>query len=346
MAEQASMKGQVTSSSEQTETETGSDNIAIGIPTGGTQNEQIVAIPSSDPPMATKKPATPELSSKEKMVRELEKMKRADSLKEEWRTYEYKKLCRKNKDDLERQRLSKGVELNAGVNEAKQAIKKITDDEEFFALKKQRRHFREESALIRRKLEEKMGILIRRDNPELKQMVETFIFKPEDNSTIPEHILKVLSWSEIEDLKKAFDLFDMKSKGYINARDVKRIAKMLGFRATKVVFDEMISELAGPPKDRVTFINFLDFIVKSQGEGPDPYDEILQAFKIMDTEENGFLTLADLKQICESVNLNFSNKIIQEMIEEADNTGDGKISLTEFTSIMCQTGRFKYCAPK
>lgn len=207
------MEGQVTSSSEQTETETGSDNIAIGIPTGGTQNEQIVAIPSSDPPMATKKPATPELSSKEKMVRELEKMKRADSLKEEWRTYEYKKLCRKNKDDLERQRLSKGVELNAGVNEAKQAIKKITDDEEFFALKKQRRHFREESALIRRKLEEKMGILIRRDNPELKQMVETFIFKPEDNSTIPERILKVLSWSEIEDLKKAFDLFDMKSKG-------------------------------------------------------------------------------------------------------------------------------------
>lgn len=28
---------------------------------------------------------------------------------------------------------------------------------------------------------------------------------------------------------------------YINSKDVKRIAKMLGFRATKDVFDEMIS---------------------------------------------------------------------------------------------------------
>jgi hypothetical protein len=41
-----------------------------------------------------------------------------------------------------------------------------------------------------------LGMLIRRENPDLKKMVDTFIYKPEDNSTIPEHILKVLSWSE------------------------------------------------------------------------------------------------------------------------------------------------------
>ena len=66
----------------------------------------------------------------------------------------------------------------------------------------------------------------------------------------------------------------------------------------------------------------------------------------MDTNENGYVTLGDLKTICESVNLNFSNKILREMIEEADNTGDGKISLQEFTNIMCQTGRFKLSAPQ
>lgn len=227
----------------------------------------------------TPRKSTSDLSTKEKMVRELDKMKRADELREEWRVYEYKKLYRKNKEEIERKKASKGIELNSGVNESKQAIKKITDDEEFFAMKKQRRQFREESAIIRRKLEEKMGMLIRRENPDLKKMVDTFIYKPEDNSTIPEHILKVLSWSEIEDLKQSYDLFDVKSKGYINSKDVKRIAKMLGFRATKDVFDEMINELAGPNKDRVTFINFLDFIVKSQGDGPDPYDEILQVNK-------------------------------------------------------------------
>ena len=160
--------------------------------------------------------STSDLSTKEKMVRELEKMKRADELREEWRVYEYKKLYRKNKEELERQKASKGIQLNSGVNESKQAIKKITDDEEFIAMKKQRRQFREESAIIRRKLEEKMGMLIRRENPDLKKMVDTFIYKPEDNSTIPEHILKVLSWSEIEDLKQSYDFFDVKGKGYVN----------------------------------------------------------------------------------------------------------------------------------
>lgn len=162
--------------------------------------------------------STSDLSTKEKMVRELEKMKRADELREEWRVYEYKKLYRKNKEELERQKASKGIQLNSGVNESKQAIKKITDDEEFFAMKKQRRQFREESAIIRRKLEEKMGMLIRRENPDLKKMVDTFIYKPEDNSTIPEHILKVLSWSEIEDLKQSYELFDVQGKGYVNIR--------------------------------------------------------------------------------------------------------------------------------
>lgn len=211
----------------------------------GTESEKITEQSETNidlqEPQVTLRKNTPELSTKEKMVKELEKMKHADELREEWRTYEYKKLYRKHKEELDRQKLAKGIQLNPGVNESKQVIKTITDNEEFFALKKQRRKFREESALIRRKLEEKMGLLVRRENPDLKNLVETFIYKPEDNASIPEHILKVLSWSEIEDLKQAFDLFDVKGKGYINSKDVKRIAKMLGFRATKIVFDEMIS---------------------------------------------------------------------------------------------------------
>lgn len=34
--------------------------------------------------------------------------------------------------------------------------------------------------------------------------------------------------------------------------------------------------MAGVKKVKVTFKNFLDFVVKSQGDGPDPYGEIKQ----------------------------------------------------------------------
>lgn len=38
----------------------------------------------------------------------------------------------------------------------------------------------------------------------------------------------------------------------------------------------VLGEVAGDQKVKVTFKNFLDFVVKSQGDGPDPYGEIKQ----------------------------------------------------------------------
>lgn len=68
---------------------------------------------------------------------------------------------------------------------------------------------------------------------------------------------------------------------------------------------------------------------------------LFQGFRMLDNGQKGYLTADDLRQAAESQKLPFSNRAIREMIQEADVTGDGKITSDEFIHIMLQTSMFK-----
>ena len=57
---------------------------------------------------------------------------------------------------------------------------------------------------------------------------------------------------------------------------MKGIQKYWHFETSSDFFLNSTGEVAGDNKVKVTFENFLDFVVKSQGDGPDPYGEIKQ----------------------------------------------------------------------
>ena len=65
----------------------------------------------------------------------------------------------------------------------------------------------------------------------------------------------------------------------------------------------------------------------------------MQAFGHLDSDEDGFVTLADLRKHAPKIGLTFSD--VQSMLTEADKNGDGKISKQEFLAIMKQTNLFK-----
>ena len=67
----------------------------------------------------------------------------------------------------------------------------------------------------------------------------------------------------------------------------------------------------------------------------------LKAFDTLDVKNHGYLTLEDLHSASEECKLKFSNRVLRDMIQEADKSGDGKITFNEFTAIMLQTASFK-----
>lgn len=61
----------------------------------------------------------------------------------------------------------------------------------------------------------------------------------------------------------------------------------------------------------------------------------MQAFKYMDSDGDGYVTLKDLSKYSPKIGLSSSD--VKEMLAGADKDGDGRISREEFLTIMKQT---------
>ncbi|KAK3097158.1 hypothetical protein FSP39_006925, partial [Pinctada imbricata] len=287
-------------------------------------------------------PVSKETESLRLMKKELQTMQDEENRKEEIAKERYQRSVKAERKRIEAEELAKGIHCNPGVKEVREAIKDINEGERKFAMQRKLDELDKETEAIQDKIDAKYGVFFSKDKekPNLNDLAEGFFTLP-GNSNLPSDVTSTLTHSEISDLREVFDLFDVKGKGYINANDLKRLINMLGFRASKEVFDGMIAEIAGDDKTKVSFQNFLQFVVRSQGEGPDPFEDIKQAFDTLDIKDQGFLTLDDLRMASEDCNLKFSNRVLREMIQEADKSGDGKITFPEFTAIMLQTSSFK-----
>jgi Ca2+-binding EF-hand superfamily protein len=56
--------------------------------------------------------------------------------------------------------------------------------------------------------------------------------------------------------------------------------------------------------------------------------------------KKGSITLGDLQKSCEEAGIRFTERELEEMMEEADINGDGHVDQSEFIRIMLQTNLF------
>jgi calmodulin len=60
----------------------------------------------------------------------------------------------------------------------------------------------------------------------------------------------------------------------------------------------------------------------------DSEEEIREAFKVFDRDNNGFISAAELRHVMTSIGEKLTDDEVAEMIREADQDGDGKIDCT------------------
>ena len=65
-----------------------------------------------------------------------------------------------------------------------------------------------------------------------------------------------------------------------------------------------------------------------------------QCFKILDPDDKGYLDFDDIREAADSADCRLSNRMIREMLDEADSSGDAKVNLDEFTMMMLRTNAF------
>lgn len=145
-----------------------------------------------------------------------------------------------------------------------------------------------------------------------------------------------LSDEQKSGIKEAFDLFDSDGSGKIDTKDLKIVLRSLGQEQTKEEIERIITVIDPDGQGHVPFEKFLKLML-TKIEEKHTAEEVLKAFHLFDDDNTGKITFKNLKRVSDELGENLTDEELQEMIEEVDRSGDGKICPDDFLHVMKKT---------
>ncbi|KAH7710731.1 Protein K03A1.4 a [Aphelenchoides avenae] len=153
--------------------------------------------------------------------------------------------------------------------------------------------------------------------------------------------------NDIEEFRKAFQFFDANHDGYITADELERAMNKCGVYPNKLELRMIMSQ---GDKDSTSYrffhenhsilsengvITFDEFIHLMQSQVCNSkYNErqLRDQFNLFDKDHDGFIERGEMRSIVRELSLGryFPDHVIEQLFNEADIDGDGKISFQEF----------------
>ena len=144
------------------------------------------------------------------------------------------------------------------------------------------------------------------------------------------------SYEENEDLRLAFDLFDIKENGKIDPSEIKETMRQLGFDTKNPTIYKIIEDLdteESKSNGGITFSEFSDIMQKRLGDR-ESKEGVRRIFDLFVDDENAeYIPLESLKKIAKELGDKMSEDDLKEMIECATNN-KGKLFFDDFYYII------------
>ena len=147
------------------------------------------------------------------------------------------------------------------------------------------------------------------------------------------------STEENEDLRQAFDLFDVKENGKINPNEIKETMKQLGFDTKNPTIYKIIEDLDTPESKQNGGISFSEFSESMNNrlgdkESKEGVRRIFDLF--VDDSKAEYIPLEVLKKIAKELGDKTPDDTIKDMIECASKN-KGQLSFDDFYYIISKT---------
>lgn len=139
-----------------------------------------------------------------------------------------------------------------------------------------------------------------------------------------------------QEIKLAFNSFDVDGTGQVGYHELKAAMRALGFSIRKVEVLAAMHKHGCNETDRVSFDVFADIILK-QFKDQDPRDTVLDAFRLFDSKGYGQISFRDFRQLSQDLGLHVSETDIANIIDQFDSNRDGEIDETDFVRAMRAT---------
>ncbi|KAK4051898.1 Calcium-binding component of the spindle pole body (SPB) half-bridge [Microbotryomycetes sp. JL201] len=140
-----------------------------------------------------------------------------------------------------------------------------------------------------------------------------------------------LSPDQVQEVREAFELFDMDKDGRIDYHELKVALRALGFDLKKA---EVLKLLRDSSADGYMTADTFHRVLERMILDRDPMDELRRAFKLFDEDNTGKISLRNLKKVARDLGENLGDDELQAMIDEFDLDQDNEISEQEFIAIM------------
>ena len=144
------------------------------------------------------------------------------------------------------------------------------------------------------------------------------------------------SIEENEELRQAFDLFDVKENGKIDPSEIKETMKQLGFDIKNPTIYKIIEDLDTPDSKKnggISFSEFSESMNKRLGD-KESKEGVRRIFDLFVDDPNAeYIPLESLKKIAKELGDKSSDDELKDMIESASKNS-GKLTFDEFYYII------------
>ncbi|XP_046578508.1 neo-calmodulin-like [Haliotis rubra] len=128
------------------------------------------------------------------------------------------------------------------------------------------------------------------------------------------------------EIQEAFVLFDKNADGRVTCAELNVVMRSLGQNPTATELLDMIKDVDRAGKG---FLDFSDFLNMFKSKNAEDMFEVamIEAFRVFDTDGDGYIGRRDLKNVMKDLGENLTDEEADEMIRESDYNGDGQLDL-------------------
>ncbi|XP_009386769.2 calmodulin-like [Musa acuminata AAA Group] len=138
---------------------------------------------------------------------------------------------------------------------------------------------------------------------------------------------------QITEFYETFCLFDKDGDGSIALEELSMVITSLGLKPFQEELQGMISEGDVDGNGTIEFAEFLGLMAHKMKD-IDSEEELKEAFKVFDKDQNGYISEAELRKVMMSLGEKLTDEEVAQMIREADLDGDGQVNFEDFVQMM------------
>merc|ERR1712066_187517 len=136
----------------------------------------------------------------------------------------------------------------------------------------------------------------------------------------------------VQNPKLYFQKFDVNNDGKLSTEELMPALQSIGYNPTKADV-KRIMDAADDNGDGKIDYDSEEFVSLLQELEDEPYDKVMAAFKHFDKDGNGSLDAAELKSILTTMGDKLTEEQADQLLQMADQNGDGVIDYSEFVQI-------------